>query len=98
MERGQHISFQSKKEIKALQEKKLGELLSYLEKYSPFYKKLFVAHGINVDKIKNLEDISQLPVIGKEELQQYNDDFLCVSRDQVKEYTSTSGTLGSPVT
>src|SRR5882724_10916763 len=93
-----NISFQSKGEIKILQEKKLQELLSYLNKHSVFYKKLFAKGNINIDKIKKLEDIVQLPVIGKEELQQFNDDFLCVSRDKIKEFTSTSGTLGSPVT
>jgi len=98
MENLLNISFQSKDKVKILQEQKLQELLSYLNKYSPFYKKLFTENNIIIDKIKKLEDIVQVPTIGKEELQQYNDDFLCVSRDSVMEYTSTSGTLGSPVT
>ena len=34
----------------------------------------------------------------KENLQQRNDDFLCVPRNRIIEYSSTSGTLGSPVT
>jgi len=92
------ISYASAEEIRAHQGKKLQELLTYLHQYSPFYKKLFAHHKVQIDRIKTLSEIVQIPVIGKEELQQYNDEFLCVSRSKVKEYTSTSGTLGSPVT
>ncbi|MBS1598041.1 MAG: AMP-binding protein [Bacteroidetes bacterium] len=98
MKQVSETSYQSKNEIKILQEQKLQDLLAYLNDRSIFYKKLFAEKKIDPSKIKTLEDIVQLPVIGKEELQQYNDDFLCVSRDKIKEYTSTSGTLGSPVT
>ena len=88
----------SKAAIKKLQEGKLREALSYLHQHSPFYQRLFSSHHINVDAIKTLADLQLLPITTKEDLQQHNDDFLCVSRSQIIEYTSTSGTLGSPVT
>lgn len=81
-----------------LQELKLQNLLSYLNKYSPFYKKLFSANHIDIAKIKTLENLRIVPTTNKENLQQRNDDFLCVPRSKIIEYTSTSGTLGSPVT
>ncbi|MEJ7587124.1 MAG: AMP-binding protein [Ferruginibacter sp.] len=84
--------------IKQLQEKKLQDLLIYLDKYSPFYKELFSANHINPAAIKTLGDLAQLPTTGKESLQLRNDDFLCVPRGKIIEYSSTSGTLGSPVT
>jgi phenylacetate-CoA ligase len=90
--------YQAKNKIKAMQEEKLRELMAYLNRYSPFYKELFLAHNIDVAGIKTLEDLSSVPVSVKEDLQQRNDDFLCVSRDKIIEYTSTSGTLGTPVT
>jgi phenylacetate-CoA ligase len=91
-------SFQSKEKIKTLQEENLQHLLLYLDQHSPFYKELFSKHSINIHEIKTLEDLSRIPPTDKENLQQRNDDFLCVGKNKIIEYTSTSGTLGSPVT
>ncbi|MEP6725558.1 MAG: AMP-binding protein [Bacteroidota bacterium] len=90
-------AWQSKEQIKKLQEEKLQETLSYLQ-ISPFYRQLFADHKIDCTTIKSLADLQQLPVTTKEDLQQRNDDFLCVPKNKIIEYTSTSGTLGSPVT
>ncbi|MHB1922614.1 MAG: phenylacetate--CoA ligase family protein, partial [Chitinophagaceae bacterium] len=43
-------------------------------------------------------DLSSIPFTTKENLQQRNNEFLCVTPDKVLEYTLTSGTLGKPVT
>lgn len=91
-------AFQSREEIKAMQEKKLQETVSYLNEYSPFYKELFTKSGFNTKGIRTIEDLSVIPTTVKEDLQQRNDDFLCVPRNRIIEYSSTSGTLGSPVT
>lgn len=84
--------------IKLMQEQKLQELLVHLNTHSPFYKELFAKHGVDITSIKTLEDLTKLPTTTKEDLQQRNDDFLCVPKNQIIEYASTSGTLGSPVT
>lgn len=84
--------------VRILQEQKLQELLLYINTYSPFYKKLFVKHQVDIAAIKTLADLSFLPTTNKEDLQQHNNDFLCVHPDKIIEYTSTSGTLGNPVT
>jgi phenylacetate-CoA ligase len=91
-------AFKSKKEIQAIQEKKLQEAVAYLNEHSPFYKELFTKAQFNVKGIKTIEDLSVIPVTVKEDLQQRNDDFLCVPKNKIIEYSSTSGTLGSPVT
>jgi phenylacetate-CoA ligase len=80
------------------QEQKLQELLLYLSIYSPFYRELFAKHHIDIAAIKTLADLPTLPTTSKEDLQQRNNDFLCVDPVKIIEYTSTSGTLGSPVT
>lgn len=81
-----------------MQEHKLHELLPYVSLYSPFYKELFRKHKINISDIKTLSDLALIPPTTKDDLQHRNDDFLCVPVEKVVEYTSTSGTLGSPVT
>ena len=85
-------------EIRELQEKRLQELIAYLWQHSPYYKNLFQTHGIHPEDIRKLTDLESIPVTEKEDLQRHNEDFLCVPRSSVAEYTSTSGTLGSPVT
>ena len=80
------------------QNEALRSLLAYLSKNSPFYKELFEKHKIDIKKIKGAADLHKIPTTTKDDLQQRNDDFLCVPRGKVAEYTSTSGTLGSPVT
>ena len=91
-------AFLSKEEIVTLQEKKLQETIAYLNQYSPFYKEFFSKARFNPSGIKTMEDLSVIPVTIKEDLQQRNDDFLCVPRNKIIEYSSTSGTLGNPVT
>ncbi len=90
--------YQGTDELQLLQEQKLQELLKYLTTHSPFYRQLFTENNIDIHAIKTVEDLSILPTTTKEDLQQHNEDFLCVGRDKIIEYASTSGTLGSPVT
>jgi phenylacetate-CoA ligase len=90
-------SYQSKAEIKILQEEKLRALLNYISVYSPFYKNLFAQHDIDIFSIKTLEDLTKILPTTKEDLQKNNNDFVCVAKNKIIEYASTSGTLGSPV-
>jgi len=91
-------AFGSKESIQRLQNRKLSELLQYVETNSPYYKELFHQEKIDVKGIRSTEDLAGIPVTTKEDLQQRNNDFLCVPRNKIIEYTATSGTLGSPVT
>ncbi len=91
-------AFQAKDTVRAMQHKKLQELLQYMARYSPFYKEMFAKNNIDISTVNTVADLQRFPVTVKEDLQQRNYDFLCVSRDKIIEYSSTSGTLGSPVT
>lgn len=92
------IELQSPEKIKFVQEKKLRKLLDYVSLNSPFYKRLFASYQIDFSSIKSLKDISLIPPTTKDQLQLYNWDFLCVPMNRIIEYTTTSGTLGKPVT
>ena len=98
MQTSPYIEFLSSIEIKRFQESKLVEDLNSLNARSPFYKRLFREHGIDVHKIKTLEDLHHIPFTTKQDLQLHNDDFLCVPREKVIDYITTSGTLSDPVT
>ena len=92
------IEKQSQVDIVALQEKKLQEVLAYVNEHSAFYKRLFKEHNINVSAIKTLSDLTKLPTTCKDDLQRDNDAFRCVPKSTIVDYASTSGTLGTPVT
>lgn len=85
-------------DIEKMQYQRLHLLLVYLQQFSPFYRELFTTYGIDITRIKTVKDLHIIPTTGKEDLQQRNDDFICVPKNKIIEYTSTSGTLGAPVT
>ena len=82
----------------AMQEEKLRELVQYVAANSPFYRELFAKHNIDAAGINTLDDLYKIPTTEKDDMQKRNNDFLCVPPGKVVEYTSTSGTLGGPVT
>src|SRR6478752_10354013 len=90
-------------EKKTLQEQaelqflKLKDMLNYIQHNSVFYNRLFRDKGIDLNAINTLEDLQYLPTTDKQDVQSNNWDFLCVPREQIREYTATSGTLGTPV-
>ena len=92
------IETKSASDIKSFQEEKLRELLQYLQAKSPFYQEVFRKQKIDISKIKSLEDLVKIPVTTKSDLQELNDEFICVPRNRIIDYITTSGTLGDPVT
>lgn len=88
----------SVQEIRKVQEQKLHELLVYLEMHSPFYQRIFKENNIRIADIHTLEDLQKIPTTTKNDIQQNNDDFFCITPDKIVDYSTTSGTLGDPVT
>ncbi len=84
--------------IKTFQEEKLRELLLYVNTHSPYYRKLFRKHKLSISDITTLEALQRIPTTTKDDLQQHNDSFLCVPKNQIVDFVTTSGTLGEPVT
>lgn len=92
------LQFSNIDEIKKYQEGELAKELVYLQTHSAFYQRMFKEHSVDITRIKTIEDLVNIPVTTKKDLQQYNEDFICVSKDEVIDYVTTSGTLGEPVT
>jgi len=85
-------------DIKTFQNARLHQALAYLKTKSPFYRDSFRTHGINISKIKTIDDLVNIPVTTKKDIQERNDDFLCVPKNKIIDYITTSGTMGEPVT
>lgn len=91
------IETQSEIEIEQFQEQELRKQLLYLNEKSPYYSALFAEHKIDVLEIKTLKDLVKLPITTKDDLQENNEEFLCVNRTEIADYVTTSGTSGDPV-
>lgn len=98
MEKHPDIQFQPAIKIKEYQETKLQAALQYLKKHSVFYQRMFEGQNIDINEIKTIEDLRQLPVTTKNDLQKYSEDFICVEKSRIIDYVTTSGTLGDPIT
>ena len=80
------IEFESIESIREYQEDLLRKQIAYLAAHSPYYRRLFEQQHIDPASIRTIAD-----------LQRFNNDFLCVPREQIIDYITTSGTLGDPV-
>ncbi len=92
------IEFASREKIKEYQDDLLRKAVDYLAVNSPYYRRMFAEHGIDPAGIRCIEDLEKVPFTEKKDLQLYNEDFLCVPRNRIVDFITTSGTLGSPVT
>lgn len=77
---------------------RLQELLNYLQARSPYYSRLFRDNDIDIASVTTLEDLGAIPCTDKQALQLYNNDFICIASTDIREYMTTSGTSGAPVT
>lgn len=84
--------------IRQFQNQKVKSLLAYLNEHSLFYKEVFRKNKIDLTKISSVEDLIDFPVTTKEDLQSRNKDFICVPKEMIIDYITTSGTQGDPVT
>lgn len=91
------LDFENIKMIEEKQWQLLKQQLAYAAANSPYYSELFEKLDIKVEKISNFNDFSRIPITTKEDLQLRNSDFISIPQDEIIDYVTTSGTLGSPV-
>ncbi len=94
----ENLRIASPSEIKTVQENALKSTLSYVQKNSPYYRRLFHDNDINIDTITSIEDLVKIPVSTKNDIQINNRDLLCIPKKDIIDYVVTSGSLGSPLT
>ena len=84
--------------IANLQNELLRKQIEYLKRHSSFYQAKFAREQVSFDSIQTVADLSKISVTTKTDLQQHNQDFYCVPMTQIRDISTTSGTLGTPVT
>lgn len=92
------IEYESPEAIRRFQDVALQKLLIYLKEKSPYYGRLFTENHIYPDQIRTIEDLGKIPFTTKDDLHRYNQEFFCVPLTEIIDYSTTSGTLGDPVT
>ncbi len=76
---------------------KVYEQIVYAYNNSPFYKEKLKGFESFISSDFSVVNYKQLPFTTKSDLSENNEDFLAVSRSDISEYVTTSGTSGSPV-
>ena len=72
---------------------KINLQVKYLKANSKFYKNTLAA----IESVKTISDYKQLPFTTKEDLSNYNSQFLCVKQSEIRDFLTTSGTTGEPI-
>lgn len=90
-------AYQNKNDINTFQDKQLQAFLNQVNHFSPYYKRLFKQENIDISKIVSIDQLHQLPFTTKDDLATYNNDFLCVPKNKIADFITTSGSLGDPV-
>ncbi len=87
----------SLEKLRSLQSERLQEMLQRQYNNVPFYKKQFDEAGIDIKKIKRIEDIHQLPFTKKTDLRDnYPYRLSAVPEEQFARIHASSGTTGKP--
>ena len=83
--------------MRKLQSQRFVELVQYLYRNQPFYKKQWDEKGVDVNKIKSIRDITRFPFTCKDDLRNnYPFGMLAVPQPEVNRIHCSSGSTGKP--
>ncbi len=93
--KGVHMT---RREIEEIRDRRLRAVVKYAFWKSPFYRRKFKECGVDVDRIKSVEDLQKLPLTVKQELRDsYPLGMCCVPKDEIVRVQMSGGTTGQPV-
>jgi phenylacetate-CoA ligase len=95
----QRTEYLSEAEIRRLQLERLQRLLEHAYRRCPFYRARFDQAGLAPGDIRRLEDLSQLPILEKEDIQEHGERMVASGwpvADLVR--NQTGGSTGQPIT
>jgi len=87
--------FLSIEQIKTLQTERLNILLKHADEKSPYYKQLFRENSISLDQPFTLEQLVEIPLLKRENLQNHLEEIKCPDINLYKD--SSGGSTGNPV-
>lgn len=88
----------SKDEINKMVNERFLHTVQHAYDHVPYYHRRFDEYGVNMRLIKDIRDISLLPMMDKEDLRTCCDELIADDFDRDKlHYITTSGSTGNPV-
>lgn len=93
----EEIKESSAPEIKAFQEERLHQMVTYCANQIPYYQKLFAEHGVHPNDITTIQNLKKLPILHKQTILEQSHNFR--SKDALKPFMvqHTSGSTGTPL-
>jgi phenylacetate-CoA ligase len=92
------LQFKSIEEIEKIQNTLFLKHIRYTAGSSPFYQRRFKEAGISVGDIRDIHDVIKLPFTTKSDLNENNDEFLAVAKEEIIDVCFTSATTGAKPT
>ncbi len=90
--------FLPRKEIEEIKQKRLRYILKYVYENCAFYRRLFKENGVDIDKIRSVEDLKKIPFTTKQHLRDaYPLNICCVPKEKIVRIQMSGGTTGKPV-
>ncbi|MCK5267742.1 MAG: phenylacetate--CoA ligase [Spirochaetes bacterium] len=87
-----------KDDLRALQSRRLNDVVTRVYNKVPFYKKKMDEHGVKPEDIKSIDDIVKLPFTTKEDMREvFPYGLLATEMENIVEIHTSSGTTGKPV-
>jgi phenylacetate-CoA ligase len=87
-----------REELEQLQFERLQSTLNRVYRNVAFYKAAFDAHGVNLERLKDMRSMRELPFTTKEDLQQsYPYDMFAVPLRDIVRIHTTSGAASKPI-
>jgi phenylacetate-CoA ligase len=88
----------SQSQINEYQNKRLKEIVKHAYENVPFYKKLYDKYAVRPEEIKDIRDISRLPLVTREDVRKAGNNLLSLQHSKRNlVHGHTSGTTGSPL-
>lgn len=85
-------------ELLKYRNERFKDLLEYSIKYVPYYNKKIYREFYNAFENSHFEYLNQLPILKKQELKNYNEQFWSKEKFKFKTVHTTSGTSGKAIT
>ena len=87
------LDFAEPEVIRAEQTRLLNEHLAYCRARSPYYRRILAGRP---DRPVTIESLAELPLTGKNDLAEHNDEFIALPPEEIADISFTSGTTGRP--
>jgi phenylacetate-CoA ligase len=92
-----HIETLQQPELRKLQSKRFTDLIQFMYHNQPFYKKQWDENGIDIHKVKSIDDIAQFPFTYKDDLRNnYPFGLIAVPQSEIIRIHCSSGSTGKP--